>query len=88
MSRLSSADALVPRLESQKTGRECKWPNSARSPGLHSATCAHHQQAPAITSAGCLQNWRLEVVLKVDFDCCLVMFKSVCKPVNWLQSGK
>lgn len=59
--RMSSSDALVPRLEIQTQGGECEWKDSPRSPGLHSATSAHHQQALTITSAGCLQNWRLDI---------------------------
>lgn len=59
LNKCLSTDALVPRLESETKGREHKWENSSRSPGLHSSTSAHHQQATSITSAGCLQNWRL-----------------------------
>lgn len=60
--RVSSTDALVPRLEIQTKGGECKRKNSTRSPGRHSTTSAHNQQALTITSAGCLQNWRLEML--------------------------
>lgn len=56
--RLCCADALVPRMEDLKERREREWTDSAGGVGLHSATSAHSEQASAITSAGCLQNWR------------------------------